>query len=125
MISAIIICDHVYRDKATNKCVLSGTFSSILSKAFPTRHGNMGIYVSITDVPEKGRVRAIIKHHDDEKKLIELPSWEIQNLPERSTTLELCGNISGIVFEKEGGHDISIYWNDQFLCSRQINLVKF
>ena len=50
IVLAMIICDYYYRDAFTGKSILSGTFSSINSPQFPSKHGNCAIYIALTDV---------------------------------------------------------------------------
>jgi hypothetical protein len=57
----MILCDHVHRDSATNKCSILGTFSNIVSSEFPATQG-FCIYFALTDGDGKHEVRVRIQH---------------------------------------------------------------
>ena len=124
-ITSIIICDNIYRDKATNKCVISGTFSHILSVNFPIIRGNMGIYVALTDISEAGKLQVIFRREDSGDFAFPLPPWSIPVMPQehRNRTIELCGNISGLPIPEVGEYVFTAYWNDAEIGSKRISVM--
>ncbi|MFH1111273.1 MAG: hypothetical protein V1790_19065 [Planctomycetota bacterium] len=46
---AMIICDQAYRDPATGKYTLLGTFSSIAAQKYSVTHPAMTVYIALTD----------------------------------------------------------------------------
>lgn len=61
IVLAMVICDYYYRDAHSGKSILSGTFSSINSASFPSKHGNCAVYVALTDVATRGTAQLIFK----------------------------------------------------------------
>ena len=50
-VHALIMCDFIYRDTATGKCYLLGTFQNVKVKAnvmFPVTHSPLGIYLVLS-----------------------------------------------------------------------------
>ena len=45
---AMVLCDHVHRDRATGKNTILGTFGTINSASYPTTL-NLSIYFAVTD----------------------------------------------------------------------------
>jgi hypothetical protein len=125
VVTSIIICDNIYRDGVTKKCVLSGTFTKILSFKFPVTHGNLGLYVALTDISEAGKVQVLFRSEEDHDIVIPLPVWEINKIPEdRTETIELCGNLSGLTLPKEGKYEFAIFWNDVFIGAKRVGVIK-
>ena len=125
IVSATIICDNVYRDSSTQKCVLSGTFATINGLNFPAIHGHAAIYVAITDISECGTVQVIFRTEPDHNVVAPLPGWKINKIPEdRSETIELCANIVGLPIPKEGIYEFAVFWNDAFIGSKRIAVRK-
>ena len=46
---AIVVCDQIIEDKATNKKSLIGIFNNIASQTFPCRHPQLSVFVSLTE----------------------------------------------------------------------------
>jgi hypothetical protein len=125
VITSIIVCDNIYRDESTKKCVLSGTFSMIMSMRFPAAHGNCGIYVALTDVSEAGKVQVLFRNEQDHDIVIPLPVWQLNKVPDdRTETIELCGNFAGLTLPKEGNYEFAVLWNDGFITAKRIKVIK-
>jgi hypothetical protein len=125
VITALVICDNVYRDAATQKCVISGTFTSINSLNFPAMQGHLAIYLAITDVSECGVLQVIFRTDLDQKVITAFPGWKIDKIPEdRTETIEICVNISGVPLPSEGRYEFAAYWNDSFIASKRISAKK-
>ena len=48
-VQAIILCDHIYRDDETGKCVLAGTFNRVFLEQVPGEYHPASIYLNLTD----------------------------------------------------------------------------
>jgi len=125
IVTAIVVCDNVYRDTATQKCVLSGTFTTINGVAFPARHGHAAIYVALTDISECGIVQVVFRTDPEHNVVAALPGWKIEKIPEdRTETIEICGNIAGLPLPSEGRYEFAVFWNDSFIGSKRISVRK-
>jgi len=125
IVTAIVICDNVYRDSATQKCVLSGTFAHINGLNFPALHGHVAIYVAITDLSECGILQVVFRTDNEHNVIAALPGWKIDKIPEdRTETIEICGNIAGLPLPSEGRYEFAVFWNDAFVGSKRITVRK-
>jgi hypothetical protein len=123
IVLAIVICDYYYRDAHTGKSILSGTFSSINSAVFPSKHGNCAIYVALTDVASSGSAQLIFRKENGDFSM-QLPPWEVQAPENRHAVVEIGGNINGLPIPEEGSYEFVLLWNDQEIALRRLNACK-
>ncbi len=123
LIPAMVICDYYYRDSHTGKSILSGTFSSINSPSFPSKHGNCAVYVALTDVAADGTAQLIFRKEGGSFSM-ELPPWEVQKPDNRRAVVEIGGNINGLPLPEEGNYEFVLFWNGMELAHRRLTAVK-
>lgn len=123
IVLAMVICDNYYRDAHTGKSILSGTFSSINSPAFPSKHGNCAIYVALTDVATQGRAQLIFRKEGGSFSMT-LPPWEVESPGSRRAVVEIGGNINGLPLPEEGDYEFVLLWNDLEIASRRLVAIK-
>jgi len=122
-LQAIIICDHLYQDKSTNKTVISGTFGAIMCASFPAKHGNLGVYVALTNVSRTGRVQVVLRG-EDEKFALPLPPWDVvvKGQEGRLGTAEVGGNVVGLAFPAAGIYEFVVHWDDVPIGGKRIEV---
>ena len=123
IVLAMVICDFYYRDSHTGKSILSGTFSSINSPSFPSKHGNCAIYVALTDVATPGNAQLVFRKEGGSFSM-ELPPWDVQIPENRRSVVEIGGNINGLPLPEDGNYEFALLWNGQEIASRRLNAVK-
>jgi hypothetical protein len=123
IVLAMVICDFYYRDSHTGKSVLAGTFSSINSPAFPSKHGNCAVYLAITDVPTSGKLQLVFKKEDGDFSM-KLPPWEVACPESRRAVVEIGGNINGLPLPEEGYYEFLVLWDGQMISSRRLRAVR-
>ncbi len=123
IVLAMVICDYYYRDAHTGKSILSGTFSSINSPSFPSKHGNCGIYVALTDVAAKGKAQLVFRKEGGGFSM-ELPPWEVHQPENRRCVVEIGGNINGLPIPEEGSYEFVLLWEGYEIALRRLNAVK-
>ncbi len=123
IVLAMIICDQYYRDVHTGKSVLAGTFSSINSPSFPTKHGNCAVYLALTDVAQDGRLQLVFKKEDGDFSM-KLPPWNVQRQENRRAVVEIGGNINGLPLPEEGDYEFLVLWGEHEIFSRRLRAVK-
>ena len=111
IVLAMIVCDYYYRDMQTGKSVLAGTFSSINSPSFPTKHGNCAVYLAITDVGRDGKLQLEFKKEDGSFAM-KLPPWQVARPENRRAVVEIGGNINGLPLPSEGEYEFAVLWED-------------
>lgn len=123
IVLAMIIADHYYRDSQSGKSIISGTFNSINSASFPTKHSNCAIYISLTDLATEGELQLLFRREDGEFEM-KLPSWHIQCPDDRRSVVEIGGNINGLPIPDEGDYEFVVLWNSMEIFSRRIKASK-
>ncbi|MBD3240649.1 MAG: hypothetical protein GF331_08705 [Chitinivibrionales bacterium] len=123
IVLAMVVCDHYYRDVHTGKSVIAGTFSSINSPSFPTKHGNCAVYLAMTDVAQDGKLQLVFrKEHGDFS--MKLPPWEVKCPKDRRAVVEVGGNINGLPLPEEGDYEFVVMWEGVEVFSRRMRAVK-
>ena len=123
IVLAMVICDYYYRDAHTGKSVLAGTFSSINSPSYPTKHGNCSVYLALTDVASAGKLQLVFKKEDGEFNM-QLPPWDVADPDNRRAIIEIGGNINGLFLPEEGYYEFNVLWNNMMISSRRLQAVK-
>jgi hypothetical protein len=123
IVLAMIMCDYYYRDAQTGKSILSGTFTSINSPGFPSKHGNCAIYIALTDVAASGQLQLVFRKEGGEF-FLKLPPWNVQASENRRAVIEIGGNISGLPLPEEGSYEFVVLWNEVEISSRRLIAVK-
>ncbi|MBD3322195.1 MAG: hypothetical protein GF350_13940 [Chitinivibrionales bacterium] len=123
IVLAMIICDYYYRDSHTGKSILAGTFSSINSPNFPSKHGNCAVYIALTDVAQHGKIRLEFKKEGGSFSM-KLPPWKVKCPENRRAVVEIGGNINGLPLPEEGYYEFIVSWNDVEISSRRLKAIK-
>lgn len=123
IVLAMIVCDYYYRDAHTGKSILAGTFSSINSPSFPTKHGNCAVYLAITDVAAAGKLQLVFRKEGGSFSM-KLPSWEVKSPGDRRAVVEIGGNINGLPLPEEGDYEFLVLWDGVEVFSRRMGANK-
>lgn len=126
IITSMIVCDNIYRDQGSQKCVLSGTFSHIFGFKFPTNQVHLAIYIALTDISEEGKLQVIFKREDVVNNFtFPLPVWKVPAMSpdKRNRTIELCGNVAGLPLPEPGEYEFSAFWNDTPIGSKRLSVI--
>ena len=123
IVLAMIICDYYYRDAFTGKSILAGTFSSINSPQFPSKHGNCAVYIALTDVAASGQLQLVFRKEGGEF-FLKLPPWNVEPTENRRAVIEIGGNINGLFLPEEGNYEFVVAWNGLEISSRRLSVVK-
>jgi hypothetical protein len=123
IVLAMLVCDYYYRDAHTGKSILAGTFSSINSPLFPSKHGNCAVYISLTDVAVTGQLQLIFRKENGPFSMT-LPPWEVQCPDSRRAVVEIGGNINGLPLPEEGYYEFVVMWDGVEISSRRLQAVK-
>jgi hypothetical protein len=119
----MILCDQVYREPATHKNSILGTFEELTAPAFPARL-QFTIYFAVTGGLGPNRLKVRLIHSDaileGEKAgiWIELPLIEFLNpLAVVESSFTLTGT-----FHAPGQHHLELYANDELLMMRRLTV---
>ncbi len=119
IVLAMLVADHYYRDSSSGKSIITGTFNSINSSSFPTKHGSCAVYLSITDIAITGEVQLLFRRADGSFSM-DLPTWTVECPENRHSVVEIGGNISGLPLPEEGEYEFVVRWNGMDICSRRL-----
>ena len=123
IVLSMILCDYYYRDAHTGKSVLAGTFSSISSGGFPSKHGNCAIYVAMTDVAANGTAQLVFRKENGEFSM-QLPPWQVKASDDRTSVVEIGGNINGLPLPEPGSYEFVLMWDNQEIATRRVTVAK-
>ena len=123
IVLAMLICDYYYRDVHTGKSILSGTFSSINSAGFPSKHGNCAIYIALTDVAADSQAQLIFRKESGGFSMT-LPPWEVKSSENRRAVVEIGGNLNGLPLPEEGEYEFVLLWNGMEIAHRRLMAVR-
>ncbi|MFP4012565.1 MAG: DUF6941 family protein [Chitinispirillaceae bacterium] len=119
IVLAMIICDHYYRDVHTGKSILSGTFSSINTAGFPSKHGNCAVYIALTDVAAQGEAQLLFRKEGGPFSM-QMPPWNVATPENRRAVVEIGGNINGLPLPEEGDYEFVLLWNGSEIAHRRL-----
>ncbi len=123
IVLAMVICDYYYRDAHTGKSILSGTFNSINSSAFPSKHGNCAVYVAITDVARDGELQLTFRKEGGDFSM-PLPPWKVKGPESRRSVVEIGGNINGLPLPEQGYYEFVVTWDGAEIFTRRLRAIK-
>ncbi|MFP4165434.1 MAG: DUF6941 family protein [Chitinispirillaceae bacterium] len=123
IVLAMIICDYYYRDVHTGKSILSGTFSSINSANYPSKHGNCAVYIAMTDVAAEGQAQLLFRKEGGQFSM-QMPPWNVATPENRRAVVEIGGNINGLPLPEEGDYEFVLLWNGSEIAHRRLRANK-
>jgi hypothetical protein len=119
---AIILCDQIIEDKATNKKSLIGIFNQIATPSFPCRHPQLAVFVSITEGRSNYQARLRIVHESTGHAVADI-NGQIQ-LPDVNAVAELNFTLVGLTFPQPGLYSIEFYCDDILVLERRFHLIQ-
>lgn len=119
----MVICDYYYRDAHSGKSILAGTFSSINSVNFPSKHGNCAVYVAMTDVATDGKAQLVFRKEEGDFSM-QLPPWEVKKPENRRSVVEIGGNINGLPVPEPGNYEFVLLWAEHEIAHRRLSVQK-
>src|SRR5262245_18811556 len=111
VVLAMVICDAIYQDPATQKCSLLGTFSTINVRKFPATHRQMAVHVAMTDGYGVTRIKLTLAHTDEKKDPLFAQEGTI-DFKDPRVVAELNFVINNLTFNEAGEYRLQVYGND-------------
>lgn len=119
VVLAMVLCDAIYQDPATQKCTLLGTFSTINVRKFPATHRQLAVHVAMTDGYGQTRIRLMLAHADESKDALFSQEGTIEFANPR-VVAELNFTVANLTFHEPGEYRLQVYGNDQLLGERRL-----
>ncbi|MBI4229278.1 MAG: hypothetical protein HY608_00425 [Planctomycetes bacterium] len=123
LVLAMVLCDHLWRDPASGKVTLVGTFSAVTAREFPARHPEMALYAAITRAEGKMPVVIrVIKLQPQATVMAELSATvEFKNL---DAVAEFGVDLQDLVFPAPGPYSFQVATGGSVLAERRVMLVQ-
>lgn len=118
---AILTCDQVIVDAASQKKTLVGVFDAIWVARFPAIQG-FGFYARLTDLEGKYKFVIRVIQLDGEKPIGVLESHEISST-DRLGIIEMALNFPPVPFPSPGHYEFQLFANGDFI-GRTLLIVK-
>jgi hypothetical protein len=116
---SIVLCDLLYKDSASGKTSMLGTFSQINARSFPARHPLMYLHVELTD--GRGKVRLRLRLVNAEEDLPPLFEGEAEiELTDPRTVAEIGFQLQNVVFPGQGEYRFQLYGNGDLIVERRL-----
>lgn len=115
---AMIVCDDVTQDKNTGKKTLFNTFNQIACREFPNKHGNLVVFVSLTN----GRGEAPM-NLEFIRGAAEQPLCALQGtvkFPDPLAVVDVVLRIAGLPLPEEGVYAFRLTVGGRILRERRI-----
>ena len=122
MVLAMILCDAIYQDPATQKCTLLGTFSTINARQFPATHRQLSIHVAMTDGHGKTSIRLMLVGPNESDPPVFSRDGVIEFADPRMVA-ELNFIVTNVAFPQPGEYRLQIFGNDELLMERRLYVV--
>jgi hypothetical protein len=118
---AILTCDQVIVDAASQKKTLVGVFDAVWAARFPAIQG-FGFYARLTDLEGKYKFVIRVIQLDGEKPIGVLESHEISST-DRLGIIEMALNFPPVPFPSPGHYEFQLFANGDFI-GRTLLIVK-
>jgi hypothetical protein len=119
-LTALLVCDMVIDDKATNKKSLIGTFTHIWAQGFPCVHHNMAVYFCLTDA--EGDYEIVLRLVNTETEVMVAEAGLTVAIQNRLSINDFGLNIPVVQFPSPGRYEFQLYANKEFLGRKEFLL---
>lgn len=122
-VQAIVLCDHIYRDDETGKCVIAGTFNRVYLNSFPGEYQPASIYLNLSDFHGNHSIRFRFLRLSDHSLLEESPPFELVH-EDRREHHECIFDLPPLEFPEEGRYTLEILYDDDTIGHADVEALK-
>ena len=79
IVQAIILCDRIYKDDESQKCVLAGTFNRVRMPEFPCEYPFASLYLNLSDFSGLHTISFRFKRLSDDYVIEESPEFPLEH----------------------------------------------
>lgn len=109
-VQAVILCDHIYRDEETGKCVIAGTFNRVFLQEFPGAYQPASIYLNLSDFSGQHSVAFRFKSLTDNEVIEQSPSFDLFH-EDRREHHECIFDLPPLHFPEPGRYTLEIVYD--------------
>lgn len=113
-VQAIVLCDHIYRDDETGKCVIAGTFNRVFLNEFPGEYQPASIYLNLSDFNGQHTLRFRFIRLNDQHVLEESPGFALVH-EDRREHHECIFDLPPLQFPAPGRFTLEILYDDEVI----------
>lgn len=114
---ALILCDQIYRDAATKKMVIIGTFNRILTTKLPAVHPIMTVLFTLTNARGKFNIYLEIEHESSGAHV--LRGGGPMEISDPLAIADILLEFRNIKLDAEGKYWVKVVLEDgEILCQR-------
>jgi len=113
---SIIICDDIYRDEATKKLILVGTFNQIGVPSLPCMHPRMSVMFTLTNARGRQDLALSIEHEETGEQVIEMSGPFEMDDP--LAILDINVVLQNLRFLRPGKHWVVLKAQGAIVCQR-------
>ena len=77
----------------------------------------------MTDVAANGTAQLIFRKENGDFSM-QLPPWEVQASEDRTSVIEIGGNINGLPLPEPGSYEFGLLWNGLEIARRRVSVLK-
>ncbi len=116
---AMILADMVYRDRASGKFFVLGTYSTIAARVFPCNHPSIMVYLSLTD--GRGETPLNLRLVDvDESRPPVFETESVVNFVDPTDVIEMVLVEHDVLLPQPGEYRLQLSGAGQFLRERRL-----
>ena len=120
---SMIVCDQVITDRLTGKQSLIGMFSKIHTRGFPASHGQLCVYVALTEGHGDAELTIRIVDANDARPPIVEGRGKVRFKDPRAIA-NLVLQFHGLTFPQPGEYRVQIYSGGELLREARLALVQ-
>ncbi|MBU6410027.1 MAG: hypothetical protein KGR98_06545 [Verrucomicrobia bacterium] len=117
---ALMICDKVITDAATQEKTIVATFNQILATAFPCTHHRMTVFVALTN--GKGVLDSEIRCVNTDENTVVFGMKGTVPFVNPTQVIEMAFQFNNLTFAKPGLHTIEFYCENELILQRPFHV---
>ncbi|MFQ5932124.1 MAG: hypothetical protein ACE5MM_06935 [Nitrospiraceae bacterium] len=123
-LTALLVCDMVIEDKATNKKTLVGLFTDIWSTRFPFTHHKMGVYFCLTDAEGAYNIVLRLVSAESEAESLVAEAALAITISDMLAINDFGINLPVAQFPSPGRYEFQLFANKEFLGRKEFRVRK-
>ena len=116
---SMVVCDSIWRDSATSKFFLLGTFSDLNARDFPCIHHEMAVFIELTDGRGEMPFKITLIDADEEREPLMVLEGKVDFEHPREV-LQYGLNLPPTEFPEAGEYRLKLEVNGEFIIERRI-----
>jgi len=120
---ALVLADIILSEPASGKFYINGTFSAIVSNAFPCTHPRMAVYLAITNGHGPTPINIRLIDVDEDRPPLATVEFTL-NFPDPIVVVEAVGVLQNLVFPIPGDYRLELFAAGTPIMSRRLAVVQ-